>query len=201
MKTRHYKVRNGEAYETMAARALRVNSSKDIYNIFEPHVSFGAGQMTIWAYADANNDDRIATVATVQDQEFNGTVERATVSTMSREEWDTAYDNAYEKSGTAGSVAYDAHFVAALMTEVDAKWPGREHFFGNEYGEIADEFQPTRQRSTIKAAQAKVSNAVPAAFAGVQGEATDITDKQAQAWKAHGEGQATPKAATKSVAR
>ena len=111
MDTNHYKVRPGEHTDTLAARALGARSAKDLHTVFRPYISVGPDQETIWAFEDSRNPDRIAAVATSTERDsYSNTPERATVSTMTRKEWNEAYDRAYDNSGTAGGVG-DADFV------------------------------------------------------------------------------------------
>jgi hypothetical protein len=160
MDTNHYKMRPGENTDTLAARALGARSSKDLEAVFKPYVSVGRDQETLWAYEDSKNPGTIAAVATCEERGFNNqTTDRATVSTMTRKEWNAAYDRAYDNSGTAGNEVGDAHFVSALMKEVGGATPGR----GNErWSEPSDDFQP-RAPGRIKAAAAatQAKQAVP----------------------------------------
>jgi hypothetical protein len=168
MDTNHYKVRPGEQNDTLAARALGARSAKDLKTVFEPYVSVGPFQQTIWAYKDTKNPGRIAAVATSTERDFySNTTERATVSTMTPKEWASAYDRAYDNTRPAHD-AGDAHFVSALMKEVGAGWPGRGN---DDWDQPSDEFQP-RAPGRIKsaAAAAQTKQAKPAARAH-QGDA------------------------------
>lgn len=167
MDTNHYKVRPGETTDTMAARALGARSSKDLDTVFCPDVLVGRNKETVWAYQDSRNPDRIAAVATSTERDaYSNTTKRATVSTMSRKEWVSAYDRAYNESGTAGNEVGDAHFVSALMREVGAENPGR----GNGYfDEPSEEFQPRapgRIKAAAAAAQTKSTAPKPRAHQG-----------------------------------
>jgi hypothetical protein len=167
MDTNHYKVRPGEHSDTLAARALGARSAKDLNTVFEPYVSVGQSQETVWAYQDSRNPDRIAAVATSTERDFySNTTERATVSVMSRKEWEAAYDRA-EESTRPAHAAGDAHFVSALMREVGAEYPGRgsKNF---EYFDI-EEYQPRapgRIKAAAAAAQAKTATPKPRAHQG-----------------------------------
>jgi hypothetical protein len=168
MDTNHYKVRPGESEDTLAARALGARSAKDLTTVFEPNVCVGPNQETIWAYEDTKNPGRIAAVATSTERDFySNTTERATVSTMTRKEWNEAYDRAYDESGTAGNEVGDAHFVLNLKNEVGGRYPGR----ANYADEPSNEFQP-RAPGRIKtaAAAAQTKKATPATRAH-QGDA------------------------------
>lgn len=166
MDTNHYKVRPGEHTDTLAARALGARSSKDLDTLFRPYVSVGQNQETVWAFQDSRNPDRIAAVATSTERDaYSNTTERATVSTMSRKEWESAYDRAYDESGTAGNECGDAHFVLSLMNEVGARYPGRANYFDDP----SEEFQPRapgRIKAAAAAAQAKSTAPKPRTHQG-----------------------------------
>ena len=158
MDTNHYKFRPGETSNTLAARALGARSAKDLNCIFEPSVVVGPDRLQIQAFQDSRNPDRIATVASSSERGFNNTsTDRATVSTMTREEYQGAYARAEEETRPAHAEG-DAHFVLALMNEVRAAKPGYAHM-GSQYvddyyaDEPSDEFQP-RAHGRIKAAAA-----------------------------------------------
>jgi hypothetical protein len=176
MDTNHYKQRPGETNATMAARALGVQSTKDLKNLFDPSISVGPDRHRVEAFRDSRNPDRIATVATATEQGFTynergyryarpGHTTRATVSTMNRKEWESAYDRAYDASGTAGSERGDAHFVLSLMWEVGGRYPGR----ANSGDKPSEEFQPRapgRIKTAAAAAQTKTAQPATRAHQG-----------------------------------
>ncbi len=174
MDTNHYKVRPGENEDTLAARALGARSAKDLNCIFEPSIVVGPDRLQIQAFQDSRNPDRIATVASSSERGFNNTSnDRATVSTMTREEYQGAYARAEEETRPAHAEG-DAHFVLALMNEVRAAKPGYAHL-GSQYVDDyyadapSEEFQPRapgRIKSAAAAAQAKTAAPKPRAHQG-----------------------------------
>jgi hypothetical protein len=176
MDTNHYKFRPGETNATMAARALGVQSAKDLTSLFDPSISVGPDRHRIDAYQDNRNTDRIATVATSSERDFYGnTTGRATVSTMTRKEWDAAYDRAEESTRPAYAEG-DGHFVQALMNEVRTAKPGYAHRgpqYADDYyaDEPSNEFQPRAPGRIKSAAAAAQTKKVQPAVRSHQGDA------------------------------
>jgi hypothetical protein len=165
MDRHNYRVRRGDRSNTMAARALGVEDSDSLTTVFHHDTYIGPHDHAIMTFHDSRDPDRLAAVATGTEGDHT---KRATVATMTRKEWETAYHRAEERTRPAHA-ASNATFVSALMKELGVARPGffnfgdvSPHREGEYSDNPSDELQP-RAPGRIKSAAAdpKAKTAAP----------------------------------------